>query len=160
MPASATDEAFLRAALELARESAGSGLGGPFGAVVVLEGRVVGRGRNRVTSACDPTAHAEIVALREACTTLRRFHLPGAVLYASCEPCPMCLAAAYWAHVARIVCAGRRTDAAAAGFDDERLYRELPLDPAARQVPLEFLLRPEGAAVFQAWHETPNRTPY
>ncbi len=129
------DLAHLREAIALARAGAAGGCGGPFGAVIVHEGRVVGRGENRVTSTNDPTAHAEMVAIRAACTNLGRFHLAGATLYTSCEPCPMCLAAAYWAHVARIVFACTRDDAAAIGFDDAFLYRELVAPPAARRVP-------------------------
>jgi len=138
------DKTFLREAIALARAGAAAGVGGPFGAVVVHEGRVIGRGQNRVTSTCDPTAHAEVVAL----------------LYSSCEPCPMCLAAAYWAHVARIVFAGTRTDAAAAGFDDEFLYRELTLPPEARRLPLVPLLRAEGVVAFDEWRHQPGRIPY
>jgi len=154
------DKTFLREAIALARAGAAAGVGGPFGAVVVHEGRVIGRGQNRVTSTCDPTAHAEVVALREACAALRQFHLPDATLYSSCEPCPMCLAAAYWAHVARIVFAGTRTDAAAAGFDDEFLYRELTLPPEARRLPLVPLLRAEGVVAFDEWRHQPGRIPY
>jgi guanine deaminase len=155
-----TDEIFLRAAIALAREGASTGLGGPFGAVVVLEGRIVGRGQNRVTSALDPTAHAEVVAIRTACASLRRFHLRGATLYTSCEPCPMCLAAAYWARIERIVCACKREDAASIGFDDALIYHELSLLPDARQIPLRVLLREEGVAVMRTWYDDPKRVPY
>jgi tRNA(Arg) A34 adenosine deaminase TadA len=154
------DRTFLREAIALARAGAAAGTGGPFGAVVVHEGRIVGRGQNRVTSTNDPTAHAEIVALREACAALGRFHLTGATLYTSCEPCPMCLAAAYWAHVERIVFACTRDDAAAAGFDDAFLYRELAAAPATRRLPQVPLLREEGLAAFREWAENRRRIPY
>ncbi len=155
-----SDLPFLREAIALARAGAASGAGGPFGAVVVHEGRIVGRGQNRVTSTNDPTAHAEVVALREACAALERFHLPAATLYTSCEPCPMCLAAAYWAHIARIVFACTHDDAAAIGFDDAFLYRELAAPPTARRLPLVPLLHKEGVAVFREWAENPRRIPY
>jgi len=154
------DLPFLREAITLARAGAASGVGGPFGAVVVHEGRIVGRGQNRVTSANDPTAHAEVVAIREACAALGRFHLEDATLYTSCEPCPMCLAAAYWAHVERIVHACTRDDAAAIGFDDAFLYRELAAPAATRRIPLIPQLHDEGLAVFREWTENPRRVPY
>ncbi len=154
------DLAHLREAIALARAAAAGGRGGPFGAVIVHEGRVVGRGENRVTSTNDPTAHAEMVAIRAACTTLGRFHLAGATLYTSCEPCPMCLAAAYWAHVARIVFACTRDDAAAIGFDDAFLYRELVAPPADRRVPEIPLLRDEGLVAFREWTANPRHVPY
>ena len=155
-----SDPTFLREAIALARAGAAAGTGGPFGAVVVHENRLVGRGQNRVTSTNDPTAHAEVVAIREACSALGRFHLTGSTLYTSCEPCPMCLAAAYWAHVDRIVFACTRDDAAAIGFDDAFLYRELVAAPAARRLPLVPLLREEGVSVFREWSENPRRIPY
>ena len=154
------DVTFLREAIALARAGAAAGVGGPFGAVIVREGRVIGRGQNRVTSSFDPTAHAEVVALREACTALRQFHLRGTTLYTSCEPCPMCLAAAYWAHVDRIVFAGTRADAAAAGFDDEFLYRELTLPLETRHLPVVPLLRAEGVVAFDEWRRLSGRIPY
>ena len=156
----ATDLPFLREAIALARAGADAGPGGPFGAVIGCEGRIGGRGQNRVTSTNDPTAHAEVVALREACTSLGRFHLAGATLYASCEPCPMCLAAAYWALIERIVFACTRDDAAAIGFDDAFLYRELVAPPAARRVPELPLLRDEGLVAFREWTANPRRIAY
>jgi guanine deaminase len=155
-----SDESFLREAIALAREGSASGVGGPFGALVVQAGRIIGRGQNRVTSTHDPTAHAEVVAIREACAALRQFHLPEATLYTSCEPCPMCLAAAYWAHVGRIVYACTRDDAAAIGFDDAVLYREIALGPGERRVPMVPLLRAEGVEVFRDWTRNPRRVPY
>ena len=159
-PESHTDESFLRAAIALARASSASGVGGPFGAILVQDGTIVGRGQNRVTSTYDPTAHAEVVAIREACAGLRQFHLSGATLYTSCEPCPMCLAAAYWAHVERIVYACTRDDAAAIGFDDAVLYREIARGPGERRVPMVPLLRAEGIEVFREWERNPQRIPY
>ena len=157
---SVADLPFLREAVALARAGAAGGVGGPFGAVIVHEGRIVGRGQNRVTSTNDPTAHAEVVAIREACAALGRFHLEDATLYTSCEPCPMCLAAAYWAHVQRIVFACTRDDAAAIGFDDAFLYRELAAPFAARRIPSIPLLRDEGLAAFREWTANPRRVQY
>lgn len=156
----AADRTFLREAIVLARAGATGGVGGPFGAVIVHEGRTVGRGQNQVTSTNDPTAHAEVVAIRDACAALGRFHLEGATLYTSCEPCPMCLAAAYWAHVGRIVFACTHDDAAAIGFDDAFLYRELTTPAAARRIPLLPLLHDEGLVAFREWTENPRRVPY
>lgn len=158
--AAPSDESFLRAAIALARAGSTSGVGGPFGAILVQSGLIVGRGQNRVTSTYDPTAHAEVVAIREACAASRQFHLAGATLYTSCEPCPMCLAAAYWAHVERIVYACTRDDAAAIGFDDAVLYREIALMPGERRVPMVPLLRAEGVEVFREWEHNPQRVPY
>ena len=130
------DRAHLVRAVELARASVASRDGGPFGAVVAVDGVVVGEGWNRVTSTADPTAHAEVVALREACARLDHFELPGATVYASGEPCPMCWAACRWARVDRILYASPRADAAAVGFDDQFLYDELARDAADHAIPL------------------------
>jgi guanine deaminase len=159
-PDTRSDESFLREAIDLARTGSTSGIGGPFGAILVTGGTIVGRGQNRVTSSNDPTAHAEVVAIREACAAQRQFHLAGATLYTSCEPCPMCLAAAYWARVERIVYACTRDDAAAIGFDDAMLYREIALGPRERRVPMVPLLRTEGVEVFREWERNPKRIPY
>jgi guanine deaminase len=150
----------MREAIRLAREHMHAGHGGPFGCVIAKEGRVVGRGWNQVTSANDPTAHAEVVAIREACRALDSFSLAGCELYASCEPCPMCLAAIYWARIERVYFAGTRADAADAGFDDEFLYREIPLPKEARKLPMTPLLRPEAQAVFGEWKTKADKTPY
>ncbi|MDA8238217.1 MAG: nucleoside deaminase [Chloroflexi bacterium] len=159
-PDRATDERLLREAIRLSRARMRQGRGGPFGAVVARDGVVVARGWNAVTSTCDPTAHAEVVAIRRACRGLGTFSLAGCVLYASCEPCPMCLAAAYWARVDRLVYAATRDDAARAGFDDALIYREVPLPPEARSLPTDQLLHAEGAAVLGEWLAKPDRVPY
>jgi tRNA(Arg) A34 adenosine deaminase TadA len=151
---------FLRAAIRLSMEKMLAGEGGPFGAVVVRGGAIVGAGWNRVTSANDPTAHAEIVAIRDACAALRTFSLAGCDLYTSCEPCPMCLAAVFWARIDRVFYAATRLDAAAAGFDDCAFYEQLSLPPERRAVPMIHGLRDEAVRVFDAWIKKPDRTPY
>lgn len=154
------DAGFLREAIALARQHMLAGEGGPFGALLVRDGEILARGWNRVTTANDPTAHAEVVAIREACTQLGTYRLDGCILYASCEPCPMCLAAAYWSRVARLVFAASRADAAGAGFDDEFLYRELSLPVAARRLPTSQALRAEARAVLSEWLAKPDRVIY
>jgi tRNA(Arg) A34 adenosine deaminase TadA len=160
-PEHSTDDAhWLRQAIELSRQHSLGGDGGPFGAVIVRQGRVLAEGWNAVTSTFDPTAHAEVVAIRSACTALRDYRVTGSVLYASCEPCPMCLAAAWWARIERIVFAATREDAAAVGFDDARLYRELAAPIGQRELPLVQLLREEAVPVMQQWHTMPGRIAY
>jgi tRNA(Arg) A34 adenosine deaminase TadA len=154
------DTTFLREAIRLARSRMLQGRAGPFGAVVARDGIIVARGWNAVTSGNDPTAHAEVVAIRRACRKLGTFSLAGCVLYASCEPCPMCLAAAYWARVERLVYAATREDAAVAGFDDAFIYDQVPLAPEARSLHTDRLLRAEAAAVFEEWLAKPDRVPY
>jgi guanine deaminase len=134
--------------------------GGPFGAVIVRDGKLVGRGWNQVTRNLDPTAHAEVIAIRDACELLQRFDLRGCEIYTSCEPCPMCLAAIYWARIGKVFYAATRGDAAAAGFDDELLYRELALSLERRKLPLQQLLRSEAQTIFQEWIVKPDKTPY
>jgi guanine deaminase len=151
---------FMRRAIALAIENVRTGRGGPFAALVVREGRVIAEGTNRVTSTNDPTAHAEVVAIREACRALNDFQLNGCDLYTTCEPCPMCLGAIYWARPARVFYAGTAADAAAAGFDDAFIYEELKLPPAARRTPMTQLLRDESLAVFEAWKKQENKKPY
>lgn len=155
-----TDEDFLKAAIGLARDHMEAGHGGPFGAVVVHEGRIIAEGWNQVTSRNDPTAHAEMVALREAAVRLNRFSLAGCTLYTSCEPCPMCLAAAYWARIDGLVYAATRADAAEIGFDDDILYRELALPVSERRLPMRSLLHEEALHVFTAWRDKPDKVPY
>lgn len=156
----ASDEAFMRHAIALSRRGMEDGAGGPFGAVVVLDGQVVAEGWNQVTSTNDPTAHAEVVAIRRACTALGRFDLKGATLYTSCEPCPMCLSAAYWARLDAVVFANARDQAASIGFDDEWLYREVPKPVDQRALPMRRLLAAEALEVFEAWAAKADRIPY
>ncbi|MEM9916468.1 MAG: nucleoside deaminase [Bacteroidota bacterium] len=149
------DKRFMRMAIELARKGMASNEGGPFGAVVVRDGKVIAKGNNRVTSTNDPTAHAEVVAIREACQVLGHFQLDGCTIYTSCEPCPMCLGAIYWARPSRIVYACSREDAAAIDFDDDFIYREIPLPVDQRSIPTTQLLQKEGVEVFEDWkHKT------
>ena len=149
----------MRRAIELARDSARTG-GGPFGAVVVRDGEVVAEGTNRVVAGVDPTAHAEVEAVRAACRRLDTHVLADCEVYSSCEPCPMCLAALYWARVRRVVFACTRGDAAAIGFDDEFLYRELALPEAERALPIARALRDEGRAVFAEWEAKADKEMY
>src|SRR6202171_4062864 len=151
---------FMRRAIALAIENIRSAQGGPFGALVVKDGRILAEGANRVTSSNDPTAHAEVVAIREACRVLGDFQLPGCDLYTTCEPCPMCLGAIYWARPARIFYAATAADAADAGFDDAFIYDELKIAPAGRRIPMAQLLRDDSLAIFSAWKQQANKTPY
>jgi len=151
---------FMRRAIALAIDNVRVHGGGPFAALVVTEGRILAEGANRVTATNDPTAHAEIVAIRAACRALGDFQLTGCDLYTTCEPCPMCLGAIYWARPARIFYAGTAEDAAAAGFDDAFIYHELRRPPAERHMPMTQLLRDEALAVFSAWREQSNKKPY
>ena len=154
------DQAPLGEAFRLAREAMADGRGGPFGAVVAMGDRIVGRGANRVVRDADPTAHAEIVAIRDACRALGTHDLRGAVIYATCEPCPMCLAAIHWARIDRIVYAGDRDDAARAGFDDALLYAEVAAPPERRRTPMRQVDREEARRLFAQWLANPARVPY
>lgn len=154
------DLQYLRMAIALAQEGMDAGQGGPFGCIIVKDGVVVGRGNNRVTSTNDPTAHAEVVAIRDACRNLEDFQLSGCVLYTSCEPCPMCLGAIYWARPSRIVYAAAREDAAYGGFDDDFIYREIALLPAGRSIPATQALPDEGRAIFDAWLKKADKIDY
>ena len=154
------DADFLRRAIALADASVATREGGPFGAVIVRDGRIVGEGANRVTTGHDPTAHAEIVAIRDACRRLANFSLEGCVIYTSCEPCPMCLSAIYWARLSRIVYGNTREDAARIGFDDELIYREVALAMNERSLPARRLLAGEAIATFDAWTGTAGTIPY
>jgi len=151
---------FLREAIRLSREKMLAGDGGPFGAVVVQDKRIIGSGWNCVTSTNDPTAHAEMVAIRQACSRLGTFSLAGCELFASCEPCPMCLAAAYWARIGKLYYAATREDAAEAGFDDSRLYDEIALPAERRSIVAINDLRPEALAAFDAWRAKADRIGY
>jgi guanine deaminase len=152
-------EAFMRQAIALALESVQKG-GGPFGAVLVQDGRIVGRGTNQVTAANDPTAHAEIVAIRQACREMGTFRLEECAIYASCEPCPMCLAAIYWARIERIYYAATCAEAAAAGFDDQAIYQEIARPVPQRRLPMISLLPGEGQAALEAWKAAPRKVLY
>lgn len=151
---------FLQRAIELAVQNVKERRGGPFGAVIVRDGAIIAEGTNLVTTSLDPTAHAEVVAIRKACAVLQSFELKGCVVYASCEPCPMCLAAIYWSRAERICFAASREDAAAAEFDDEFLYRELSLPVERRSLPMEQELREEAIAAFDAWREDNGKIRY
>ena len=151
---------FMLEAIRLSREKMRRGDGGPFGAVVVRRGKIIARGWNRVTSANDPTAHAEVTAIRNACRKLQTFRLDDCALYASCEPCPMCLAAIYWARIERVFYAGTRRDAAAAGFDDDLIGRELARPVSRRKIPTRQLLRGEALKIFKEWQDKPDKIRY
>jgi tRNA(Arg) A34 adenosine deaminase TadA len=154
------NEDFMREAIRISVEQMRAGQGGPFGAVVVKDGCIIARGWNRVTSSHDPTAHAEVTAIREACRALGNFRLTGCELYSSCEPCPMCLGAIYWARLERLYFAAGRRDAAEAGFDDEFIYRELPLAPGERRLPTVQVLREAAVQAFAEWKAKADKVPY
>jgi guanine deaminase len=145
------DILFLQEAIALAKEGSEGGLGGPFGCIIVKDGQVVGRGSNRVTSSNDPTAHAEVVAIRDACARLGDYQLNGCDLYTSCEPCPMCLGAIYWARPRRVIYAATRNQAADAGFDDDFIYREISLPFEERRIPFDLCSQKEAADLFGHW---------
>lgn len=150
----------MKMAIALARKGMNNNEGGPFGAIVVKDGMVVGQGSNQVTSSNDPTAHAEIVAIRDACANLGTFQLHGCVLYTSCEPCPMCLGAIYWARPDRVIYGNDKRDAAAIDFDDAFIYQELDLDMADRRIPFEQVAREEALEVFKEWAAKEDRLLY
>lgn len=150
----------MRAAIRLSRQKMRANQGGPFGAIIVRKGIIVGRGWNQVTSTNDPTAHAEVTAIRAACSHLATFQLNDCDIYTSCEPCPMCLSAIYWARLRNIYYANTRADAAAIDFDDEFLYQQLALPIAKRQVPMSQLLRREAINVFKEWTLKPDKKHY
>jgi tRNA(Arg) A34 adenosine deaminase TadA len=153
-------EQFMRRAISLAQQGIDGNAGGPFGAVIVKNGEIVGEGNNRVTSTNDPTAHAEVVAIRKACEKLGTFQLDGCVIYTSCEPCPMCLGAIYWARPAKVFYAATREDAANIGFDDQFIYEEIEKNFEHRQMKLVNLLRDEGLTVFGNWANKTDKTEY
>ncbi len=159
MAISQREQVFLREAIELANHSVDAG-GGPFGAVVVKDGEVIGRGHNRVTLDLDPTAHAEVQAIRDACRRSRDFSLQGCVLYASCEPCPMCMAAIYWARIARVVFAASGEVAARAGFDDRLIAREICQPYSERSLPVEQCACEGHDESFRKWLALADKTPY
>jgi guanine deaminase len=152
--------ALLRRCVQLAASQAASGTGGPFAALISRDGEILAEAANTVTPDADPTAHAEVNAIRLACRKLGSFQLTGCELYSSCEPCPMCLGAIYWARLDRVFFAATRNDAAQAGFDDQFIYQQIPLDPAARSIPMLRLDGVNGAEAFEAWLQNPKRIPY
>jgi guanine deaminase len=151
---------FMQRAIDLATENVRSGAGGPFAAVIVKDGVVIGEAANTVTATNDPTAHGEVNAIRKACATLGSFSLQGCEMYTSCEPCPMCLAASYWARLDAVYYGNDCEAAARAGFDDSFLYQQFKLDREARTMPSQQLLRNEAWESFQAWQDSPNKIEY
>lgn len=151
---------FMLRAIELSKRNVEGGNGGPFGSVVVRAGVVVGEGANEVTLTNDPTAHAEVVAIRRACEALKTFDLAGCEIYASCEPCPMCLSAIYWARIGKLYFAATKEDAERAGFDDSKIYRELALPLHEREVPTLTFLREEANQAFAAWAKAQQKVLY
>jgi guanine deaminase len=151
---------FMARAIQLSLENIRSGRGGPFAAVVVKDGKIIAEGANCVTSTNDPTAHAEVVAIREACKSLRMFELKGCEIYTTCEPCPMCLGAIYWARPERVYFANTAADASKAGFDDSLIYEEIPRPHAERKIPLIPMMREEALEAFRAWESKADKTEY
>jgi guanine deaminase len=151
---------FMQAAIDLSIKGMTNNEGGPFGAVVVKNGEIVGRGNNKVTSSNDPTAHAEVTAIRDACKNLNTFQLDGCVIYTSCEPCPMCLGAIYWARPEKVFFACTKEDAANAGFDDDFIYREIELAFDARSIVFEQLMQREAQLAFNRWTEKEDKKAY
>lgn len=154
-----TKEELMRRAIKLSEQSVRSG-GGPFGAVIAKDGNIIAEGNNRVTLNIDPTAHAEVSAIRNACQQLKTFDLSGCEIYTSCEPCPMCLGAIYWAHIDKIYFGCDRKDARNIGFDDDFIYDEIPLKPEDRKKPSEELLRNEALNAFYLWDNKADKTKY
>ena len=149
----------MQRAIDLSKDSVRNG-GGPFGAVIARKGEIIAEGSNCVTIDCDPTAHAEVSTIRKAAKKLGTFDLSGCEIFTSCEPCPMCLGAIYWAHLDKIYYANDRKDAAKIGFDDDFIYEELPLKPSDRQKPSEILMREEALEAFRMWQEKEDKTEY
>lgn len=153
-------EEFMREAIRLSIENVESGNGGPFGVVIVKDGKIIARGVNNVTSTNDPTAHAEVVAIRNACKELSSFQLDGCEIYTSCEPCPMCLGAIYWARPDKIYFGNTKNDAATIQFDDQFIYEELDLPLTQRKLPIEQLLHDEALVAFQKWADSTKKIKY
>ena len=151
---------FLERAIELSREGMYNGQGGPFGCVVVKDGQIIAEGSNQVTASNDPTAHAEVVAIRNACTALGTFQLTGCDIYTSCEPCPMCLGAIYWARPQRVIFANTRHDAAAINFDDEFIYKEIEKEAPDRQIHFQHQPHEKALEVFQEWQKWEGKKAY
>ena len=154
------ERTFMKEAINEAAKSIEYKNGGPFGAVVVKDGKVLGRGHNQVTANNDPTAHAEIIAIREACKTLDTFNLEGCEIYASCEPCPMCLGSIYWANISKLYYAATKEDASKAEFSDAHFYEEIALPKNERKLQSIQLMREDAVKVFEKWIETENKIPY
>ena len=157
---SSEKQMFMREAVKMAFNGMNNNEGGPFGCIVVKDGRIVGRGNNKVTSTNDPTAHAEIMAIRDACKNLNSFQLKDCDIYTSCEPCPMCLGAIYWARPENVYYGSNQNDAAKIGFDDEFIYREIDLPKAARSISFQQLSRKIALEVFQKWDEKEDKIKY
>ena len=154
------DNAFMARAIQLSLDNVRSGSGGPFGAVIVKEGVVVAEAANQVTATNDPTAHAEVLAIRQACQRFRFFELRGCDLYSSCEPCPMCLGAIYWARIGKVYFGNLAADAAKIGFDDSAIYEEITQPHAQREIPMIQLMREEALAAFRMWEQNPGKIRY
>ena len=154
-----TNKELMRCAIELSKQSVRNG-GGPFGAVIARNGEIIAEGSNCVTIDCDPTAHAEVSTIRKACKALKTFDLSGCEIFTSCEPCPMCFGAIYWAHLDKIYMGNDRKDAAKIGFDDDFIYEEIALKPEDRKKPSEVLLREEALEAFKMWDEKEDKTEY
>lgn len=154
------DKTYLQKAIELARKGIEGGIGGPFGCIIVKNGIIVGEGCNRVTSTNDPTAHAEVVAIRDACHHLGSYQLTDCDVYTSCEPCPMCLGALYWARPKRVIYAATRDEAADAGFDDAFIYQEINGPVEERKIPFDHQPIPEAESLFRLWRQKENKKPY
>ena len=154
------DRFFMQRAIDLSREGMQSNQGGPFGAVVVKDGKIIGEGNNCVTSTNDPTAHAEIVAIRNACKEINDFQLEGCYIYTSCEPCPMCLGAIYWARPEKLFYACTKKDAASIGFDDDFIYKEIILNIEERAIKTTQIMNEEGVVVFREWEEKVDKIEY
>lgn len=154
------DHFFMQRAIKLAEKGMQVNAGGPFGAVIVKNDQIIGEGQNSVTSTNDPTAHAEVLAIRNACHTLQSFQLEGCTIYSTCEPCPMCLGAIYWARPARVVYASQREDAAAAKFDDQFIYDELNRPHNEKKIEFTQMMREEALVLFNIWQEKTERTEY
>jgi len=154
------DKAFMARAIQLSLDNVSSGRGGPFGAVIAKDGNVVAEAANQVTATNDPTAHAEVLAIRQACQKLGFFELKGCDLYTSCEPCPMCLGAIYWARIDRVYFGNFAADAARIGFDDSAIYAEIKQPHAEREIPMTQMMREEALAAFRAWEQHPGKIRY
>jgi guanine deaminase len=155
-----SEESFMKEAIRLSFETMRNNTGGPFGAVVVRDGKIIARGYNQVVSTNDPTAHAEVVAIREACKVLEDFQLTGCEIYTSCEPCPMCMAAIYWARPDKVYYANRKRDAAEIGFDDDFIYEQLALPYEERDIPLKRIMPDEAIVAFREWASKPDKIEY